>query len=102
MSSLSLSLCVCFADEKDDFIAKQCARLSDGIQKINEASQQIDQLSLIVEEQRKNVVAAAEKCETMLVGIESCEYMLWPAFDFHAWFYSLLKIPSGDLIYTLS
>lgn len=51
---------------------QQCSRLSDGIEKINEASLQIDQLSLIVEEQRKNVVEAAQRCEQMLVGIESC------------------------------
>ncbi|XP_052562272.1 dynein axonemal heavy chain 10 isoform X4 [Culex pipiens pallens] len=31
----------------------------------------IDQLSILVEEQRKNVVEAAQRCEQMLVGIES-------------------------------
>lgn len=51
---------------------QQCSRLSDGIEKINEASLQIDQLSILVEEQRKNVVEAAQRCEQMLVGIESC------------------------------
>ncbi|XP_055533348.1 dynein axonemal heavy chain 10 [Wyeomyia smithii] len=58
-------------EEKDNFIMQQCSRLSDGIEKINEASLQIDQLSIIVEEQRKNVVEAALRCEQMLVGIET-------------------------------
>ncbi|XP_055618804.1 dynein axonemal heavy chain 10 isoform X2 [Toxorhynchites rutilus septentrionalis] len=58
-------------EEKDNFIMQQCSRLSDGIEKINEASLQIDQLSIIVEEQRKNVVEAALRCEQMLDGIET-------------------------------
>ncbi|ETN61879.1 dynein heavy chain 10, axonemal [Anopheles darlingi] len=58
-------------EEKDNFIMQQCARLSDGIKKINEASHQIDELSIIVEEQRKNVIEAAERCGSMLVGIET-------------------------------
>ncbi|XP_053669700.1 dynein axonemal heavy chain 10 [Anopheles nili] len=58
-------------DEKDNFIMQQCSRLSDGIEKINEASLQIDQLSIIVEEQRKNVIEAADRCESMLAGIET-------------------------------
>ncbi|XP_058060896.1 dynein axonemal heavy chain 10 [Anopheles bellator] len=58
-------------EEKDNFIMQQCARLSDGIKKINEASHQIDELSIIVEEQRKNVIEAAERCESMLAGIET-------------------------------
>uniref|UniRef100_A0A182NRZ8 AAA+ ATPase domain-containing protein n=1 Tax=Anopheles dirus TaxID=7168 RepID=A0A182NRZ8_9DIPT len=58
-------------EEKDNFIMQQCARLSDGIEKINEASLQIDQLSIIVEEQRKNVIEAADRCESMLAGIET-------------------------------
>ncbi|XP_062558011.1 dynein axonemal heavy chain 10 isoform X2 [Armigeres subalbatus] len=58
-------------EEKDNFIMQQCSRLSDGIEKINEASLQIDQLSIVVEEQRKNVVEAAKRCEQMLVGIET-------------------------------
>lgn len=53
---------------------QQCSRLSDGIEKINEASLQIDQLSIIVEEQRKNVVEAAQRCEQMLGGIETCRW----------------------------
>uniref|UniRef100_A0A182IR22 AAA+ ATPase domain-containing protein n=1 Tax=Anopheles atroparvus TaxID=41427 RepID=A0A182IR22_ANOAO len=58
-------------EEKDNFIMQQCSRLSDGIEKINEASLQIDQLSIIVEEQRKNVIEAADRCESMLGGIET-------------------------------
>nr|XP_040226033.2 dynein axonemal heavy chain 10 isoform X2 [Anopheles coluzzii] len=58
-------------EEKDNFIMQQCSRLSDGIEKINEASLQIDQLSIIVEEQRKNVIEAADRCESMLAGIET-------------------------------
>ncbi|XP_050088792.1 dynein axonemal heavy chain 10 [Anopheles aquasalis] len=58
-------------EEKDNFIMQQCARLSDGIKKINEASHQIDELSIIVEEQRKNVIEAAERCGSMLAGIET-------------------------------
>jgi P-loop containing dynein motor region D4 len=63
-------------EETDVFIDNQCLRLANGIQKIDEASVQIDELSLIVEEQRKNVLEAAQKCEVMLVGIEQCKYSL--------------------------
>lgn len=69
---LSFSICHASTEEKDNFITQQCSRLSDGIEKINEASLQIDQLSIVVEEQRKNVVEAAKRCEQMLVGIETC------------------------------
>ena len=60
-------------EEKHAFITQQCARLSDGIKKIDEASSQIDVLRVAVEEQRKNVLIAAENCEKMLKGIEKCE-----------------------------
>jgi dynein heavy chain, axonemal len=59
-------------EEKDVSIDNQCTRLSNGISKIDDASVQIDELSLIVEEQRKNVLEAAKKCEVMLEGIETC------------------------------
>lgn len=61
-------------DEKNDFILKQCNRLAEGIAKIDEAAEQIEELSKMVEVQRINVLAAAEKCETMLVGIQSCKW----------------------------
>lgn len=51
---------------------KQCSRLADGIAKIDEASVEIDKLSITVAEQRVKVIAAAAECETMLVGIEKC------------------------------
>lgn len=59
-------------EERHAFIAKQCLRLSDGIRKIDDASLQIDVLRVQVEEQRKNVLIAATKCEKMLQGIEQC------------------------------
>lgn len=62
-------------DERDEFITAQCNRLGEGIGKIDEAAEQIDQLSIMVEEQRKNVVSSAEDCETMLVGIQECKYL---------------------------
>ncbi|CAD7085089.1 unnamed protein product [Hermetia illucens] len=58
-------------DTKNNFIKAQCDRLIEGINKIEESSQQIDQLRLVVAEQQKNVQIASEKCETMLAGIES-------------------------------
>lgn len=60
-------------EERHAFIAKQCLRLSDGIKKIDDASVQIDVLRVQVEEQRKNVLIAATKCEKMLQGIEQCK-----------------------------
>lgn len=61
-------------DEKNSFIAAQCNRLAEGIAKIDEAAEQIDVLSQQVEVQRTEVLAAAAKCESMLVGIQSCKY----------------------------
>lgn len=60
-------------DEKNAFIAAQCNRLAEGIAKIDEAAEQIDALREQVERQRSQVLVAAEKCRTMLVGIETCE-----------------------------
>lgn len=65
--------CTQHTEEKHAFITQQCARLSDGIKKIDEASSQIDVLRVVVEEQRKNVLIAAENCEKMLQGIEKCK-----------------------------
>lgn len=59
--------------EKNKFITGQCNRLAEGIAKIDEAAVQIDALSQMVEVQRVNVLAAAQMCETMLVGIQSCK-----------------------------
>lgn len=73
MKGVSLIFFVYLLDERDDFITAQCNRLGEGIGKIDEAAEQIDQLSIMVEEQRKNVLSAAENCETMLVGIQECK-----------------------------
>lgn len=54
------------------FITAQCNRLSEGIAKIEEAADQIEQLSALVEEQQKDVITAAESCEKMLAGIQKC------------------------------
>lgn len=56
------------------FITSQCNRLAEGIGKIEEAAEQIEQLSSLVEEQQKDVIKAAESCEEMLVGIQICTY----------------------------
>lgn len=61
--------------EKNAFILKQCNRLAEGIGKIDEAAEQIEELSKLVEVQRTNVLAAAEKCESMLEGIQSCKLL---------------------------
>lgn len=63
-------------EEKNTFIARQCNRLAEGISKIDEAAEQIEQLSQMVESQRTNVLAAAEQCDNMLVGIESCKVLV--------------------------
>lgn len=60
-------------DEKNAFILKQCNRLAEGIAKIDEAAEQIEELSKLVEVQRVQVLEAAEKCESMLEGIQSCK-----------------------------
>lgn len=60
-------------EEKNAFISAQCNRLAEGIAKIDEAAEQIEQLSQLVEVQRVQVLKAAENCEEMLVGIESCK-----------------------------
>ncbi|XP_030371764.1 dynein heavy chain 10, axonemal [Scaptodrosophila lebanonensis] len=62
---------IALLEEKHAFILQQRARLGEGIKKIEEASVQIDELRLIVTEQKKNVAIAAEECETMLVNIEA-------------------------------
>lgn len=69
-------------EERHAFIAKQCLRLSDGIKKIDDASVQIDVLRVQVEEQRKNVLIAATKCEKMLQGIEQCMLPIFPSSTF--------------------
>ncbi|SPP80284.1 dynein heavy chain 10, axonemal [Drosophila guanche] len=58
-------------EEKHLFITQQRQRLGEGIKKIEEASLQIDELRIIVTEQKKNVAVAAEECESMLVTIEA-------------------------------
>ncbi|KAH8257767.1 hypothetical protein KR038_000855 [Drosophila bunnanda] len=58
-------------EEKAKFITQQRSRLGEGIKKIEEASVQIDDLRIIVTEQKKNVAVASEECEAMLVTIES-------------------------------
>ena len=60
-------------NEKDALIQRQIVRLSNGIQKINEASAQIDVLSLEVEEQKDKVSVSAKKCDDVLATIQSCE-----------------------------
>uniref|UniRef100_A0A1A9ZFQ2 AAA+ ATPase domain-containing protein n=1 Tax=Glossina pallidipes TaxID=7398 RepID=A0A1A9ZFQ2_GLOPL len=57
-------------DEKNTFITMQRDRLKEGLHKIDEASKQIDELRIIVTEQKHNVAVAAEECEQMLVEIE--------------------------------
>lgn len=86
LSSFFFTSCL---EERHTFIAKQCLRLSDGIKKIDDASVQIDVLRVQVEEQRKNVLIAATKCEKMLQGIEQC--MLYP-FSFVYIFFTLIYI----------
>ncbi|KAL7729890.1 hypothetical protein ACLKA6_014739 [Drosophila palustris] len=58
-------------EEKSKHITQQRERLGEGIKKIEEASVQIDELRIIVTEQKKNVAIASEECEAMLVTIES-------------------------------
>ncbi|KAH8358423.1 hypothetical protein KR093_000053 [Drosophila rubida] len=58
-------------EEKHKHINQQRERLGEGIKKIEEASVQIDELRIIVTEQKKNVAVASEECEAMLVTIES-------------------------------
>lgn len=58
-------------EEKNSFITMQCDRLQGGISKIDEASEQIDQLRVIVSQQKAKVAAASEKCHAMLVSIDS-------------------------------
>ncbi|XP_017847923.1 dynein heavy chain 10, axonemal [Drosophila busckii] len=58
-------------EEKFKLITMQRERLGEGIKKIEEASVQIDELRLIVTEQKKNVAIASEECEAMLVTIEA-------------------------------
>ncbi|XP_037820573.1 dynein heavy chain 10, axonemal isoform X1 [Lucilia sericata] len=57
-------------EEKNTFISTQRDRLKEGIHKIDEASKQIDELRIIVTEQKHNVARASEECEQMLVEIE--------------------------------
>lgn len=59
--------------EKNLFITSQCNRLAEGIGKIEEAAEQIEQLSSLVEEQQKDVIKAAESCVKMLEGIQKCK-----------------------------
>ncbi|EDV92648.1 GH18884 [Drosophila grimshawi] len=58
-------------EEKHKHITQQRERLGEGIKKIEEASVQIDELRIIVTEQKKNVAIASEECEAMLVTIET-------------------------------
>lgn len=63
-------------NEKDALIQRQIVRLSDGIQKINEASAQIDVLSLEVEGQKDKVLISAKKCDDVLANIQTCEFSI--------------------------
>ncbi|XP_011184312.3 dynein axonemal heavy chain 10 [Zeugodacus cucurbitae] len=57
-------------EERSSFIRMQRNRLKEGIQKIDDAAKQIDELRIIVTEQKANVAKASEECEAMLVDIE--------------------------------
>ena len=72
-------------DQKDALIQKQIVRLSDGILKINEASAQIDVLSVDVEQQKKKVLVSAKKCDDVLATIQTCKdfYQTLLFFVFH-------------------
>ncbi|XP_058981464.1 dynein axonemal heavy chain 10-like [Musca domestica] len=57
-------------EEKNSFITMQRDRLHEGINKIDEASKQIDELRILVTEQKHKVGIASEECEQMLLEIE--------------------------------
>lgn len=61
-------------DEKSSFITKQIARYTDGIQKIDDASAQIDLLRVEVEQTKKEATKAAVECDSVMADIENCEY----------------------------
>ncbi|GAB0094127.1 Dynein heavy chain [Sergentomyia squamirostris] len=48
----------------------QHSKLLEGITRVTEAVEQIDQLKIMVEEQKKNVVNSTDKCATVLKNIE--------------------------------
>ncbi|XP_055846772.1 dynein axonemal heavy chain 10 isoform X2 [Episyrphus balteatus] len=58
-------------ENENNFIKIQSNRLREGIIKIDDAAEQIDQLRIIVTEQKQNVEVASTDCETMMVDIES-------------------------------
>ncbi|XP_017478046.1 PREDICTED: dynein heavy chain 10, axonemal [Rhagoletis zephyria] len=57
-------------EERNNFISMQRNRLKEGISKIDDAAKQIEELRLIVSEQKANVAKASKECEAMLVDIE--------------------------------
>lgn len=60
-------------DEKSSFITRQIARYTDGIQKIDDASVQIDLLREEVEKTKKDATKAAVECDKVVTDIENCK-----------------------------
>uniref|UniRef100_A0A1I8PAD1 Dynein-1, subspecies f n=1 Tax=Stomoxys calcitrans TaxID=35570 RepID=A0A1I8PAD1_STOCA len=58
-------------EEKHGFITVQSNRLKEGVKKIDEASKQIDELRIIVTEQKRKVGIASEECQRMLEEIDA-------------------------------
>ncbi|XP_055909296.1 LOW QUALITY PROTEIN: dynein axonemal heavy chain 10 [Eupeodes corollae] len=58
-------------EQENNLIKTQSNRLREGVLKIDEAAEQIDQLRIIVTEQKKNVGEASANCEVMMADIES-------------------------------
>lgn len=61
-------------DEKSSFITQQIARYTDGVRKIDDASAQIDLLSVEVEKTKKSATKAAEECDKVVADIENCKF----------------------------
>lgn len=59
-------------EEKNNFIVGQCNQLADAIGKIDEATEQVDQLNISVGQQRLHVHSVSEKCDQIKAGIQKC------------------------------
>nr|XP_057927697.1 dynein axonemal heavy chain 10-like isoform X1 [Doryrhamphus excisus] len=57
--------------EKDQYILAQCKRLEGGLDKLKEASVQLDELNIKLAEQKVVLAEKSSACETMLVEIAS-------------------------------
>lgn len=74
------SECFIFAEEKNQYLAERCNRLSKAIFKCDELSGNLHQLCSLAQEQRDSMQLLKIKCKEMVENIEKSKWWFWSLF----------------------